>query len=68
MNAVSACYTGLGIANERGGVPSDADRLLYQHLGDLERWLDQDLGFPDGTRYAVIRRTREQLGHDTEHS
>lgn len=37
MDQVSASRTGLGIENERGGVPSEADRRLYQRLGELER-------------------------------
>ena len=61
MDAVSTWRTGLGITIERGGVPSETDKSLYQHLGELERWMDQDLGHPESTQYAVHRRTVERL-------
>ena len=65
MDEISSWRTGLGIANERGGVPSEADRILYQRLGELERWMDQDLGHPENTQYAVLRRAAERLQQST---
>jgi hypothetical protein len=67
MNAVSTCRTGLGIANGRGGVPSEEDRQLYEYLGELERWMDRELGHPEGTQYAVLRRAVERLERSSEH-
>jgi hypothetical protein len=67
MNAVSAWHTGLGIANDRGGAPSEEDLFLYQRLGELERWMDQDLGHPENTQYAVVRRALEQFARNSEH-
>ncbi len=61
MNEVSAQRTGLGIAIGRGGVPSQDDALRYRQLGELERWMDQDLGHPEGTHHAVLRRAVERL-------
>lgn len=63
MDAVSAWRTGLGIALERGGVSSDTDSLLCQQLGELERWMDKDLGHPESTQYAVHRRAVELLAN-----
>jgi hypothetical protein len=68
MNEFSAWRTGRGIANERGGAPSQEDLVLYQRLGELEGWMDQDLGHPENTQYAVLRRAVEQFTRDSKHS
>jgi hypothetical protein len=66
MNEISGWRTGLGIANERGGAPSEEDQLLHARMGELERWLDRELDHPAGTQYAVVRRAAERLARGSQ--